>query len=144
MSDIATDRYKDAVKRVVEAWRSKTALPAKQLVKLDDEIAQLEAKKSPGDEGKKKLAEAKKAYAALRKQIETANDELRIDLMLLEPPKQTPGNEKELLKLPDFIKEMIKAKGVPLGKGASIAPDVKFDFKAMKLKDFGLKVTWRF
>lgn len=144
MSDIATDRYKDAVRRVVENWRSKTERPAKQLVKLDEEIARLEAKKPPGDEDKKKLDEAKKAYAVLRKQIETANDELRLDLMLLEPPAKSPANEKELLKLPDFIKEMIKAKGVPLGKGVSIAPDVKFDFKALKLKDVGLKITWRF
>jgi len=36
--------------------------------------------------------------------------------MLLEPPKQSSANEKELLKLPDFIKEIIKAKGVPLGR----------------------------
>jgi hypothetical protein len=137
MSDIATDKYKDAVKRAVERWRSKVEGPAKQLVKLDEEIARLQ-----GD--KQKLDEAKKAYVALRKQIETANDELRLDLMLLEPPKQTPANEKDLLKLPDFIKELIKAKGVPLGKGVSIAPDIKFDFKALKLKEFGLKITWRF
>jgi len=96
------------------------------------------------DDDKKKLEAAKKTYGTLRKQIETANDELRIDLMLLDPPKQTPANEKELLKLPDFIKDLIKAKGVPLGKGVSITPDIKFDFKAMKLKEAGLTITWRF
>jgi len=144
MSDIATDKYKDAVKRAVERWKSKLEGPAKQLVKLDDEITQLEAKKPAGDDEKKKLGEAKKTYATLRKQIETANEELRLDLMLLDPPKQTSANEKELLKLPDFIKELIKAKGVPLGKGVSITPDIKFDFKAMKLKEAGLTITWRF
>ena len=144
MSDIATDKYKDAVRRAVERWRSKVEGPAKQLVKLDDEIPGLEARKPPSDDDRKKLGESKKAYAGLRKQVETANDELRVDLMLLDPPEKTTANEKELLKLPDFIKEIIKAKGVPLGKGVSIAPDVKFDFKALKLKDVGLKVTWRF
>jgi len=144
MSDIATDKYKDAVRRAVERWRSKVEGPAKQLVKLDDEISGLEARKPPSDDDRKKLGESKKAYAGLRKQVETANDELRVDLMLLDPPAKTTANEKELLKLPDFIKEIIKAKGVPLGKGVSIAPDVKFDFKALKLKDVGLKVTWRF
>lgn len=144
MSDIATDKYKDAVKRAVDRWKSKLEGPAKQLVKLDTEITQLEAKKPASDDDKKKLGEAKKTYATLRKQIETANDELRLDLMLLEPPKQTSANEKELMTLPDFIKELIKAKGVPLGKGVSITPDIKFDFKAMKLKDAGLKITWRF
>jgi hypothetical protein len=144
MPDIAIDRYRDAVKRVVDHWKSKIERPAKQLVKLDDDIAKLEAKKPPGDADKKQLEEAKKSHAALRKEVETANAELRLDLMLLEPPKQTPANEKELLKLPDIIKEIIKAKGVPLGKGVSITPDIKFDFKSMKLKDFGLKITWRF
>ena len=144
MSDIATDKFKDAVKRAVERWRSKLDAPAKQLVKLDSEISGLEARKPASDDDKKKLAEAMKTYAALRKQIETANDELRVDLMLLDPPVKTAANEKELLKLPEFIKEIIKSKGVPLGKGVSIAPDVKFDFKALKLKDVGIKVTWRF
>lgn len=144
MSDIATDKYKDAVKSAAGRWKSKVEGPAKQLVKLSDEITTLEAKKPAGGDDKKRLDAAKKDYAALRKQIETANDELRLDLMLLEPPQKTSANEKELLKLPDFIKEIIKAKGVPLGKGVSIAPDIKFDFKAMKLKDFGLEITWRF
>ncbi len=144
MSDIATDKYKDSVKRAADRWKAKVEGPAKQIVKLDDEITKLEAKRPAGDDDKKKLDEAKKAYTTLRKQIETANDELRLDLMLLAPPKQTSANEKELLKLPDFIKEIIKAKGVPLGKGVSITPDIKFDFKAMKLKDAGLRITWRF
>ena len=144
MSDIAVDKYKDGVKRAADRWKSKVEGPAKQLVKLDEEITKLEASKPATDDSKKKLSEAKKAYATLRKQIETANDELRIELMLLDAPKQTSGNEKELVKLPDFIKEIIKAKGVPLGKGVSITPDIKFDFKAMKLKEAGLTITWRF
>ena len=144
MSDIATDKYKDAVKKAADRWKAKLEGPAKQLVKLDEEITQLEARKPAAAADQKKLGDARKAYAALRKQIETANDELRLDLMLLEPPKQTTANENELVKLPDFIKEIIKARGVPLGKGVSIAPDIKFDLKAMKLKDAGLKITWRF
>ena len=120
----------------------KVEAPAKQIAKLDEDLAKLEAKKPATDDDKKKMAEAKKAYAAQRALIETANAELRVDLMVLEPP--TPANEKELINLPDFIKEIIKAKGISLGKGVSIAPDVKFDFKAIKLKDFGLKITWRF
>ena len=144
MSDIAVDKYKDGVKRAADRWKSKVEGPAKQLVKLDEDITKLEASKPATDDSKKKLGEAKKTYATLRKQIETANDELRIDLMLLDAPKQTSGNEKEMVKLPDFLKEIIKAKGVPLGKGVSITPDIKFDFKAMKLKEAGLTITWRF
>ena len=144
MGDIATDKVKDAVKRAADRWKGKVESPAKQLVKLDEEITTLEVKKPASDDDKRKIADARKAYTALRKLIETANDELRLDLMLLEPPAKTAANEKDLLKLPDFIKDIIKAKGVPLGKGVSIAPIIKFDFKAMKLKRLGLNITWRF
>jgi chromosome segregation ATPase len=144
MSDIAVDKYKDSLKRAVERWKSKVEGPAKKLVKLDEEINQLEASKSTSDDDKKKLAEAKKTYAGLRKEIEKANLELRVELMLVEAPKKGTANEKEVLALPDFIKQIIKAKGVPLGKGVSITPDIKFDFKAMVLKEASLNVTWRF
>jgi hypothetical protein len=144
MSDIAVDKYKDSLKRVVDRWKAKVEGPAKQLVKLDEEISKLEASKPASDEDKKKLAEAKKTYASLRKEIEKANLELRVDMMFVEPPKKSTANEKEVLALPDFIKQIIKAKGVPLGKGVSITPDIKFDFKAMALKEASLNVTWRF
>lgn len=144
MGDIATENYKKGVTKAVERWKGKVEGPAKKLVDVDEAITKLEAGKPTSDEDKKKLEELKKGYAALRKQIEKANMELKLDLMLIEPPPKTPSNEKELLKLPDFIKDIIKAKGIPLGKGVSITPDIKFDFKAMKLKEAGLTITWRF
>ena len=45
--------------------------------------------------------------------------------------------------MPGWLKEIIKAKGIPLGKsGVSIAPDVSFDFKARKLKYLGITIKW--
>lgn len=144
MGDIATENYKKSLAKAVDRWKGKVEGPAKKLVTIDEAIAKLEASKPTSPDDKKKLDELKKAYQACRKQIEKANDELRLDLMLVDPPQKTPANEKELLKLPDFIKDLIKAKGIPLGKGVSITPDIKFDFKAMKLKEAGLTITWRF
>lgn len=60
--------------------------------------------------------------------------------MLLDVPKEAP--KAELLKLPDWLKGIIKAKGIPLGKGVSIAPDIDFDFKNFKLKSLGVQVRW--
>lgn len=144
MGDIATENYKKSLTKAVDRWKGKVEGPAKKLVTIDEAIVKLEAAKPTSAEDKKKLEELKKAYQACRKQIEKANDELRYDLMLVDPPQKTPANEKELIKLPDFIKDLIKAKGIPLGKGVSITPDIKFDFKAMKLKEAGLTITWRF
>ena len=52
------------------------------------------------------------------------------------------ADEKELMKVPGWLKDIIKAKGIPLGKGVSIAPAIDFDFKKKKLKSFGIKVTF--
>jgi hypothetical protein len=104
MADVATENYKKNVKSAVDRCGKKVEFPAKQLAKLDDDIAQLEAKKPASDDDEKKLVDATKAYVAQRKLIETANTELRVDLMLLELPQLTPANEKELIKLPDFVK----------------------------------------
>lgn len=144
MGDIATENYKKSLTRVVERWKAKVEGPAKKIVEIDQAIDKLEAKKPPSDDDKAKLEELKKAYVAQRKLIDKANLELRTDMLFVEPPQKTPSNEKELIKLPDFIKEIIKAKGVPLGKNVSIKPDIKFDLKAMKLKEASLTITWRF
>jgi hypothetical protein len=68
-----------------------------------------------------------------------ASMELRVNLMLIElPPK---ADENELKKLPAWLKEIIKKKGIPLGK-IVITPDVEFDFKAKKLKKLGITIKW--
>ena len=146
MGDIAVENYKKSVTRIVERWKGKIATPAKELVKLDEQLNDFKGKKPPlSDEDKKKLGELKEDYLKYKKQIEKANMELKLDLSLIEPPEKTKANEKELIKLPGFIKDIIEAKGLPIGKNVSIAPsDVDFDLKQMKLKGLSFEITWRF
>jgi hypothetical protein len=68
---------------------------------------------------------------------------MRLELMLIDPP--TNADQNELIKLPKWMESIIEAKGIPLGKGVSIAPDVKYDFKKNKLTDVGVSITfpWR-
>ena len=124
MSDIKLDLYKKNVEAAVDRWKAK-------LVKIGAQADKIRsANPKAGD----------KDFAALEKDVATATMELKLDIITLDVPKEAP--KADLLKLPDWLKAMIKAKGVPLGKGVSIAPSVDFDFKNFKLKSLGVTVHW--
>ncbi|HUR29392.1 MAG TPA: hypothetical protein VM509_14480, partial [Planctomycetota bacterium] len=93
---------------------------------------------SPAD--KKQIAAYEAELEKLDKEVDTATTELKLDVALLEVPKEAP--KPDLVKLPDWLKEIIKKKGIPLGNGVSIAPEVKFDIDKRKLTYIGVKVKW--
>ena len=140
MGDIAVENYKKSVARIVEDWGKAADKAARELAPLDTEIDKLESNKSPSPDDSKRLGELKKKRDAVRKCLEAASISLRVNLMVIELPPQ--ADERELVKLPGWLKEIIKQKGLPLGNGVSIAPEVSFDFKAKKLKSFGLILRW--
>ena len=124
MSDIKLDLYKKNVESAVDRWKAKLA----KIGAKADQIRSSNPKAGPKD------------FAALDKEVDNATLELKLDVISLDVPKEAP--KADLLKLPDWLKAMIKAKGVPLGKGVSIAPSVDFDFKNFKLKSLGITVHW--
>jgi len=138
--DIKLENYKKNVARILDIWGDEAAAVAKELTPIESELKKLSENASPGDDDKKRIEELKKKCADLHKRLEKANMELRVNFMGIDvPPK---GDEKELVKIPAWVKDIIKRKGLPLGKDVSIAPTVDFDFKSKKLKSFGLKITW--
>jgi DNA repair exonuclease SbcCD ATPase subunit len=135
--DIKLENYRKSVAKILDIWGGKLEKIAKELAPIQAELDKLDESK-PDD--KKRIDELKKKCADLHKQVENANLELRLDFIDLDiPPK---ADDKELLKIPAWMKDIIKRKGLPLGKDVSIAPTVDFDFKAKKLKSFGIKITW--
>lgn len=140
MSDIKVEQYKKAVGRAIERWVAKLEKTGAKADKLREALAKLEENKSPSTEEKKKIELIKKGFEPLAKEVDKATLELKLDVMLLDVPKEAP--KAELLKLPDWLKAVIKAKGIPLGRGVSVVPDVEFDFKNFKLKSLGVTVRW--
>jgi hypothetical protein len=141
MSDsIALDNYKKRIIRYVDDWSAEAVQVAKELAPLMAEIEKLEANKSPQPADKHRLAELKVKCSALHKRMAGATENLRLNLIVnLDVPA---ADEKELVKIPGWLKGIIKAKGIPLGKGVSIAPSVDIDLKAKKLKSFGITIKW--
>ena len=135
--DIKLENYRKNVAKIIDIWSDKLEKIAKDLGPVLAELDKLD-ESNPDD--KKRIEELKKKCAEARKQIDNANAELRLDFIDIDiPPK---ADDKELAKIPAWMKDIIKRKGLPLGKDVTIAPTVDFDFKAKKLKSFGVKITW--
>jgi len=139
MSDIAVENYKKSVAKIFDRYGQKIERIGKQLAPIEGELEKLQKVKTPSPDEKKKIAELTKKRDALHKEADTAGLELKIELMVIQLPPQ--ADEKELIKLPAWMQEIIKKKGIPLGK-VSIAPDVSIDFKAKKLKYVGITIRW--
>lgn len=144
MGDIALDNFKKNVASAVERWKSSLDDLSKKLGKNAAEIEKFEAIKTPTADDKKRLDACKKTRDKVRQEVENANASLKTQLIVLSAtlPEKNKDNEKDLFNLPDWAKKLIKDKGVQVLKGVIIAPTLDFDFKAKKLKSFGIKITW--
>jgi len=139
MGDIAVENYQKSVAKILDIWSKEADRIGKELATVNSELAKLEALESPSADDKKRMEELKKKREACHKRMEEASMDLRVNLIAIDiPPK---ADEDQLKKLPGWLKEIIKKKGVPLGK-VVITPDVEFDFKAKKLKKLGITIKW--
>jgi hypothetical protein len=144
MSDIATENFKTSVGKAVDHWKATLDGIAKKLAKNGEEIAKLEAIKSPTPDDKKRLANCLATRAKLRQEVEAANLALltTIRALMKNPPPLTKDNQKDLAVLPGWAAKLIKDKGVQVLKGVTIVPTVDLDFKAKKINSLGIKITW--
>jgi hypothetical protein len=139
MGDIAVENYKKSVTEYLNIWAKEADRIGKELAGVNAELDKLEALQNPGPDDKKRIDELKKKREACYKRMNEASLELRLNLIAIDlPPK---ADDKELKNLPTWLKELIKKKGVQLGK-VVITPGVEFDFKAKKLKKLGITIKW--
>ncbi len=145
MASLEVENYKKSYEKILDRWAKKIEAPLKEIEDINKELETFDAKKGELSEDEQKrykelMAQRKRCQGA----IEKANMELKVDLMLIEPP--TKASKDEFEKLVDWIKGKIKKikDGLPLGGGFYLKPDVEFDFKKLKFKKQGLILEWRF
>jgi hypothetical protein len=143
MSDIAVENYKKAVASALDRWARKVAPVAALIEKLNVALKELLKNKDPSAEDKKKIETCKAARDQLEKKIANFGTELKTDLMLLELPQKGKADEKEILKLPGWLRDIVKKKGISLGT-VTVSPDVDIDFKGGKVKKVGLTIEFSF
>jgi hypothetical protein len=139
MGDIAVENYQKSVTQYLDIWSKEAVRIGNELKAVNAELDKLEALQSPGPDDKKRIEELEKKRENCYKKMDVASLELRVNLMSVQLPPT--ADENELKRLPGWLKEIIKKKGVPLGK-VVITPDVEFDFKAKKLKKLGITIKW--
>ena len=139
MGDIAVENYQKNVTKYLDIWSKEAVRIGNELKAVNAELDKLEALQNPGPDDKKRIEELQKKRENCYKKMDIASMELRVNLMSVQLPPT--GDEDELKRLPGWLKEIIKKKGVPLGK-VVITPDVEFDFKAKKLKKLGITIKW--
>ena len=142
--DYRVESYKRTVAALVEKFGAKIAAIGRDLPMISREIEQLQAKSPRSADDERRLSELKARRETIREQMAQEADNLRVSLLLVDPPTSSQVPEAELVPLPGFVKEIIRDKGLPIGHGIAIRPDVSYNFKAGKLESASIIIsgTW--
>jgi hypothetical protein len=140
--DIRVENYKNTVDGLVSRWAAAEISLAGKLAPVLDELSQKKKASDPSDADKARISELEHQRDDIASQMDDESNNLRLELIIVEVQPGAP--ERELVILPDWLKDIIKAKGIPLDRGITLVPDASFDFKALKLKSFsaGLRFNW--
>jgi hypothetical protein len=143
--DLRIENYKRTIEALVERWAADEIELGAQLAPIREELATKEQTQSPSDAEKERIAELRRQRDEIQAKMEGTSDDLERDLTLVEVDKEAPKSEME--SLPDWAKgveHIIKAKGLPIGRGIVIVPNVDFDLNKGKLKEVsvGIRFPW--
>jgi hypothetical protein len=140
--DYRIESYKRAIEALVEGWAADEIELGAQFAPIREELATKEQTQAPSDAEKERIAELRRQRDEIQAKMEARSDDLERDLTLVEVDKEAP--KSELVSLPGWAKDIIKAKGLPIGRGIVIVPNVDFDPNAGKLKEVsvGIRFDW--
>jgi hypothetical protein len=140
--DLRVENYKNTIDTLVSRWATAEIALAGKLAPVLDKLAKKQALSDPSDADKARIAELQQQRDDIASQMEEESESLRLELIVVEVAPGAP--KRELVILPDWLKNVIKSKGIPEGHGITIVPDADFDLKTLKLKSFsvGLQFDW--
>jgi hypothetical protein len=145
MASLEVERYKKSYEKIMDRWAEKVKKPLQELQEIAPEIAELEKKKNElSDDEKKRYKELTAQRKRCQDAVDKANMEMKLELSLIEPPSKPSKDDYKELK--GWIEGKIKTlkKGLPLGGGVSLKPDVDIDITKLKIKKVGLILEWEF
>jgi hypothetical protein len=116
----AVTNYKQQVTKFVETWNRQMSRFNEELTKAKTDLDALKKQDPPPADLDKKVEALQTKIKNIQASMDFATNSMRLDVGLL---TVTPANKDEGLPLPGFVKELIKAKGIPLGKNLSVLPD---------------------
>jgi hypothetical protein len=132
----AVTNYKQQVTRIVETWKAQMSHFNDELVKTTAALDALNKTDPHPADYDKQAAALKATIASDQASMEYATKSAEVDLALLE---FKPANKDEGLPLPQFVKDIIAAKGLPLTKTVSVAPAATWNWKTNTLGSLTIK-----
>ena len=135
----AVTNYKQQVTKIVDTWTRQMSHFNDELTKVKADLDALKKQTPPPADLDKQVADLQTKIKNLQASMDFATNMMRVDLGLL--TVDTPKKE-DALPLPGFVKDLIKAKGIPLAKNVSVLPDATL--KGSSLSSVTLKVTLTF
>lgn len=127
----AVTNFKQQVAKIVDTWQKQTSHFNDDLTKAKADLDALNKQTPRPADYDRQLAVIRTRITNDNASIDFATRSAELDLGLLE---FKPSNKDESLPLPQFIKDIVKAKGIPLTNNLSVAaPDVQRNWKTNTL-----------
>jgi len=123
----AVTNYKQAVTKRVEAWGTRMAKLSDDLGKAMTDLAVLNVQTPPPADIDAQIKDKQNKIKGIQDIMRYETTSLGIDLATI---TVSPPDKSEALPLPDFVKALIKAKGLPLSKTVSFLPNISWNFKS--------------
>lgn len=145
MASREVELYQKAYAAAQGRWAKKIEKSLKNIEEISKELDPLNDKREPLDDDEKaRHKELTAQREKCRQSIENANSELKLELMLIDPPSNVSKDDmNDLLKWMKKTYEKIKA-GLPLSDRFTLQPDADFDWKKLKFKSAGVIFKWSF
>lgn len=134
------DSYKRQMEAITERWAARVQAIMPRVRDLQDRIAQISAKQSPTLEEVQARKALEEDLRNARLEVERFSLEYRLESLAVAPPRDSP--RKELVPLPAWLRDLIRNKGLRLGGGIVITPEIKFDLKHFVPNYIGVKIRW--
>jgi hypothetical protein len=135
----AVTNYKQQVARIIDTWERQMKAFNDEIMKARADLADLTKKDPRPADYDKQVADLQTKIRNAQASMDFASRSAQVDLGLLE---FKPANKSEGDGLPEFIKKIIAAKGIPLSNTVSIPPpDVKWNWKSNTLGSIVLKIN---
>ena len=132
--------YKQQVAKIVDTWNQTMTRFNDEIVKDNATIESLKAQNPPTRDADNKIAALRADIASAKNSMELATRTAEVDLGTLE---FKPARKDEGLPLPQFVKEIIAAKGIPLTKTISIAPAASWNWKSNTLGSLAVRFNFK-
>jgi hypothetical protein len=123
----AVTNYKQAVAKRVDQWSARMSKLNDDLTKARTDLAVLNVKTPRPDDVDAQMKAIQNKISGIQETMRYETNSLAVDVGLM---TVSPPDKSEAIPLPGFIKDLVKAKGIPLSKNASFTPNINWNFKS--------------